>query len=297
MDQTVSVIMPAYRAEAQVPHAVRSLLAQEHQDWRLLLVSDDGADYEAVLARAGISDRRITHLSSGGTGLGAAASRNVALKVADTAYMALLDADDLFKPEKLSRSVAALEEYALVSTALELAASDHRPLRNVGVAPDGPLDSRDFKWHNFSGDSTLVWDRRRADADYDPGLRTFADLDFLMRLMAHVERGYHIGQPLYVYVKEANSLSNGAGASTRIIAAKQLLLDRLAADHYRFRDAGCKESIMGFLTTSLAAERSFEAALAARPGLLFEDHLEPMLAAARPATVDSVEMGRGHSSS
>jgi hypothetical protein len=48
--------------------------------------------------------------------------------------------------------------------------------------------------------------------------------------------------------------------------------------------ADAAEGITRFLTVSLGAERSYQAALAARPGLLFEDHLEPLLRAASTAS-------------
>src|SRR5690606_38401312 len=113
-----------------------SLLAQTWTDWRLVLVSDDGVDYEAVLASAGLRDRRFNFIASGSIGGGASAARNRALDSIDTAHVAILDADDRFKPQKLARAVTALSHADIVTSALDVMDSGYRTLRHVGTGPD-----------------------------------------------------------------------------------------------------------------------------------------------------------------
>jgi hypothetical protein len=72
-------------------------------------------------------------------------------------------------------------------------------------------------------------------------------------------------------------MSNGEGFTERMIRSKRSLLDRLEHGHYRFAAPDAAEGLIDFLTLSLAAEAAYPDAMAARPGLLFEDHLEPML--------------------
>ena len=79
----------------------------------------------------------------------------------------------------------------------------------------------------------------------------------------------------------ATSMSNGDGFSERMIASKKTLLERLESGRYRFAAPGATEGLIAFLGLSLAAEAAYPMALAERPGLLFEDHLEPMLGAYR----------------
>ena len=120
MDQTVAIITPAWKAQATIVTTVQSALDQTHQAWELWLVADDGFDYEAFLAEAGISDPRIRFLSSGGSGRGASNARNVALEQITAPYAAILDADDRLKPQKLEKAVAALpagetaEDYVVI---------------------------------------------------------------------------------------------------------------------------------------------------------------------------------------
>lgn len=279
MQQGISVVMPAYAATDHVGRAVRSLLAQGHEDWQLLLVSDDGEDYEAVLAAQGLRDRRIRFLSSGRIGGGASAARNLALDQLDTRYVAILDADDVFAPEKLAGTIAALATHPVVSSALAVVDEQLRPLRLVGQGMDRRLGPATHKFVNISMDSMIAWDRDRCDARYDLELTNLTDLELLMQLYRRADHSWHLGSPLHLYVKRATSMSNGAGVTERMLRSKRILLERLQQGRYPMADAAGPAGMARFLEASLAAEASYPAALAARPGLLFEDHLEPLLAA------------------
>jgi hypothetical protein len=130
-------------------------------------------------------------------------------------------------------------------------------------------------------DTMIAWDRTKTDARYEPGLPNMTDLDFLLRLYRTVPTSFHIGEPLHDYVKLKMSMSNGPGVTERMVAVKKLLLARLSDGYYPLADAEGADGMAGFLRISLRAEETFDAAMAARPGLLFEDHLEPMLKAGK----------------
>lgn len=276
MDQTVAIITPAWKAQATIATTVQSALDQTHPAWELWLVADDGFDYEAFLAEAGIRDRRIRFLSSGGNGRGASNARNVALEQITAPYAAILDADDRLKPQKLEKAVAALAEHGIVSTALDVMTEDFTHLRNVGDGPDRVLSAGSHKWVSLSMDSMVVWDRRRADGRYDSAMSNMTDLEFLLQLYRTAPTSLHLGTPLHDYIKRSSSMSNGKNVAAGMIASKTEILRRLETGHYGL-PAEEAEGCAAFLRISLKAEALYEAALAARPGLLFEDHLQPML--------------------
>jgi len=280
MTQTVAVITPAWKAEATIVTTVQSVLAQTHADWQLWLVADDGADYQRFLAQAGIADDRIRYLSSGGIGRGASNTRNVALDAIATPYAALLDADDRMKPQKLELAVRALADHGVVSTALDVMSDTFRHLRHVGTGPDRTLTPGGHKWLNLSMDTMVAWDRHKADGRFDTAMSNMTDLEFLLQLYRTVPVSMHLGTPLHDYIKRSGSMSNGANVAAGMIRSKTEILQRLATGHYGLPTQEA-EGIAAFLRISLEAEARYEAALAACPGLLFEDLLEPMLAAAR----------------
>jgi glycosyltransferase involved in cell wall biosynthesis len=276
MDQTVAVITPAWRAQDTIVTTVQSVLTQTHAAWELWLVADDGFDYEAFLAASGIADPRFRFLSSGGTGRGASNTRNVALEQITAPYAAILDADDRLKPRKLELAVAALAEHGIVSTALDVMTDDFRHLRHVGDGPDRVLTPGAHKFVSLSMDSMIVWDRRRADGRYDPTMSNMTDLEFLLQLYRTAPTSMHLGTPLHDYVKRSSSMSNGKNVAAGMIASKTEILRRLETGYYGLPQAEV-DGVAAFLTISLDAEAKYEAALAAKPGLLFEDHIEPML--------------------
>jgi len=278
MRPTVSIVMPAYNAEGTIGPAVESVLMQTHADWELIVVSDDGRDYAALLAERGLADPRFKFLSSGQVRAGASRARNVALDGIETPYAAVLDADDRFKPRKLELAVAALEHHAIVSTALDVMTDRFEHKRFVGAGPDRALGPGSHKWVNLSMDTMVAWDRRKTDARYDPDLPNLTDLDFLLKLYGTVPASFHLGTPLHDYVKMPVSMSNGPGVTERMIRVKTLLLQRLAEGYYPLADVSGRAGIEAFLRISLEAEKRYDAHLADRPKALFEDHLEPMLA-------------------
>ncbi len=272
-----SVIMPAYRAETTIVRAVKSVLGQTHPGWELLIVADDDANYEAVLGRAGAADKRIRYFATGAVGSGSPPARNLGLDQARHALSAILDADDAMAPDKLARARMQLETHGIVSSALRIESADGRVLRTVGAGPDRVLDPGTYKFVNFSMDSMLVYDRKRADPRFDTGLPCLTDIDFLLRLLEKNETVFHLGTPLHVYAKQPGSVSNKPGAGAAMMATKHLLLDRLGSGAYPLAMPQGVKGLTRFFEISLAAEQSYGARLVENPDLLFEDHLEPML--------------------
>lgn len=107
----ISVIIPAYRAEATLKRAVMSVARQTLSDWQAVIVSDDGVDYRAVLAAQGVSDLRLTFASTGGIGTGCHNARNAGFPLATGHYVTQLDADDEFTPTRLTELLPLAERH------------------------------------------------------------------------------------------------------------------------------------------------------------------------------------------
>ena len=280
MARTVAIITPAFKAQDTLPATVRSVLEQSHADWQHWIIADDGFDYAGFLAERDLADPRQIFLTSGGVGRGASITRNVALERIAAPYAAILDADDRLKPLKLELAAAALDQYGIVTTALDVMDKAFTHLRHVADGADRALTPGEHKWVNVSMDSMIVWDRRRGDGRYDANMSNMTDLEFLLQLYRTIPQSYHLGRPLHDYIKRDGSMSNGKDVAAGMIASKTEILRRLESGHYGLKSEDVA-GLAGFLKVSLAAETAYGAALAARPGLLFEDHLEPMLAAAQ----------------
>jgi len=98
-----SVIMPVYNGEAFLAEAIRSVLGQTFSGWELIIIDDGSQDnsYEKALVFSKEDDRIRVLQHTGGANKGVSASRNLGIKHAQGKWIALLDADDRWFPEKL----------------------------------------------------------------------------------------------------------------------------------------------------------------------------------------------------
>ncbi len=105
----VSVVMAAHNAEAFIGQALASMLGQTLRDLEVIVVDDASTDATAELVR-GFDDARVV-LVSLPANRGAAAARNVALTRTRGAYVAIMDADDVSRPDRLALQVEFLERH------------------------------------------------------------------------------------------------------------------------------------------------------------------------------------------
>ncbi|MEJ2600504.1 MAG: glycosyltransferase family A protein [Anaerolineales bacterium] len=104
----VSVMMPAYNAEAYIDRAIESILGQSYPNWELIIVND-GSNDRTVEKVSKFTDSRIKIFHQKNSG--EAAARNVALEHACGEFIAFLDADDLFLPDHLLAAVNYLQAH------------------------------------------------------------------------------------------------------------------------------------------------------------------------------------------
>src|SRR5262245_16688669 len=101
----VSVIMPAHNSERYIAHAIESVIAQSFPDWELIIADDASKDgTPALVVEAVGRDSRIKMIRLD-TSAGAAGARNIAIQKAVGRYIAFLDSDDIWLPEKLERQL------------------------------------------------------------------------------------------------------------------------------------------------------------------------------------------------
>jgi glycosyltransferase involved in cell wall biosynthesis len=107
----VSVVVPFLNAERFLGEAIASVLAQTYRDWELLLVDDGSSDASAEIAHQYVARdaERVVYLSyRDARRRGPAAARNLGIEHAKGEYVAFLDADDVWLPNKLERQVGML---------------------------------------------------------------------------------------------------------------------------------------------------------------------------------------------
>lgn len=123
LEGLVSIIVPVYNAGIYIEKTVNSVCAQTYTDWELILVDDQSKDNTLAVVKSYLDtkgDERI-RLIEKESNEGAAAARNTGIDAAEGRYIAFLDADDLWMPDKLEKELAFMQEKqaAFVFTAYE----------------------------------------------------------------------------------------------------------------------------------------------------------------------------------
>jgi glycosyltransferase involved in cell wall biosynthesis len=105
----VSVIIPAFNAAAHIRQTLNSVLAQTYQEIEVIVVDDGSSDATSAIIEEFVArDSRFQLVRQSNAGVGAA--RNAAIRSARGKYVAPLDADDFWVPEKLEKQVARMEQ-------------------------------------------------------------------------------------------------------------------------------------------------------------------------------------------
>lgn len=110
MNDLVSVIMPSHNTADYIAESIESVLAQTYQNWELVIVDDCSADNTDIVVEKYLTDCRIRYLKNEKNS-GAAVSRNRALREAKGKWIAFLDSDDLWYPEKLEKQINFMESH------------------------------------------------------------------------------------------------------------------------------------------------------------------------------------------
>ena len=105
----VSIIMPSYNTAQYIEKTIKSVLDQTYTNWELIIVDDCSTDNTDEVVKNYLTDKRIKYLKNEQNS-GAAVSRNRALREAKGQWIAFLDSDDLWMPEKLEKQICYMKE-------------------------------------------------------------------------------------------------------------------------------------------------------------------------------------------
>lgn len=107
-NNTVSIIVPVFNAKRCISDTIMSIMKQTYTDWELFLVDDGSTDGTVDIMREYESDK--IHVINNSQGKGAAAARNTGIDAASGRYIAFVDADDLWREDKLSKQIKFMDD-------------------------------------------------------------------------------------------------------------------------------------------------------------------------------------------
>ena len=208
MNKLVSIVMPSYNTAEYIAESIKSVQNQTYTDWELLIVDDCSTDNTDDVVQAFLSDSRIRYIKNE-TNSGAAISRNRALREAKGKWIAFLDSDDLWHPEKLQRQIAFMEKngYAFTYT-------DYMIKQNGQWIPyvyDGPMVVNRTMMYNYCYFSTItvMYDREKIGLIQIEDLRKNNDYAMWLQIIEK-SKCYRLPECLSYYIKHEGSVSSGS---------------------------------------------------------------------------------------
>ncbi len=194
----VSIITPVYNAAPWLRETLDSVRAQTLTDWEQILVDDGSSDDSVAIAEAAVLHDPRFRLIRAPRNMGPSSARNLAIDAARGRFIAFLDADDLWHPEKLARSVAWMTSRGYGFIYHDYRHMSHDGLR-VGALIKTPekLDWRTLHTRRGTGGCvSIVIDRRRIPLFRFPPIAPYRAEDFC--LWGQIIREGHIGHRLPV---------------------------------------------------------------------------------------------------
>ena len=237
MEEKVSVIVPNYNCEKFIEETVNSVINQTYKNWELLIVDDCSTDGSVeVIKKLQAADGRIK-LFINEKNSGAAASRNKALKEASGKWIAFLDSDDLWLPDKLEKQIAFMEEngYKFSYTAYEHIDENSNSL-NVRVTGPKVLSKRKMFRYCYPGCLTVMYDSSDVGAVQIPDEIANGENDYAIWLkVCKAYKCYYLNEIISLYRVRNSSLSNKSKKT------------KLMKNHYRlFRISEGRSSVGAF---------------------------------------------------
>jgi glycosyltransferase involved in cell wall biosynthesis len=231
----VSIISPTFNCATYIEETIRSVLAQSYSNWEMIIVDDASTDATQSIVEA-FADERIRYFRNPANS-GAAYSRNLALRQANGRWIAFLDSDDIWAPDKLEKQIRFMEENHYDFTYTAYSVIDETS-EDLGIFVGGPKHISVAGMYNFCwpGCLTVMYDASVV------GLIQIADIkknnDYAMWLKVIKKADcYLLDEPLARYRKRAGSISNHSYLS-------------LIKWHYRlFSEAESQNMVLSYLNT------------------------------------------------
>lgn len=236
MSELVSIIMPSYNTGRFIKETIDSVLAQSYLNWELIIVDDCSTDNSDEVIKSYLADPRIRYIKNE-INSGAAVSRNRALREAKGKWIAFLDSDDLWEPEKLEKQIAFMQDNGHHFSYTNYIEIDEESVPN-GKSVTGPKRITKQGMYNYCwvGCLTVMYDAEVI------GLIQIADIkknnDYAMWLKVCKKANcYLLDETLAKYRKRSESISNHGYV-------------KLIKWHYKlYREAERKNLISSFVLT------------------------------------------------
>lgn len=216
MKPLVSIIMPCYNAERYVAQSIESVLVQSYDNWELLITDDSSTDKSVeIVSKYCTKDDRINILVPD-EHQGIARARNMSISRAKGRFMAFLDNDDLWKPEKLEKQINFMleKEIGFSYTSYELIDQDGIT-KNKIIQTQGVVDYKKYLRNTIIGCGTVMIDRDIVGHFGMPINDTSDDMAAWLSILRRGFKAYPLDEVLLQYRVTGKSASSNKFKASR----------------------------------------------------------------------------------
>ncbi len=207
-NRVVSVIMPAYNSAQYISEAIESVIAQTYTRWELIIIDDASRDHtNNIIQDFAKKDTRIKFLWNS-TNLGTHHTRNKGIEAAEGDFIAFLDADDQWKPQKLQKQVDLLVQgnTAACFASYDLIAENGEALRKqVQALP--VLTYEKLLKANYVGNLTGIYNAKLLGKIYNPEIAKRQDWAMWLKVIEEGGPMEGIQESLAIYRQRKDSIS------------------------------------------------------------------------------------------
>ncbi|MDB9910297.1 glycosyltransferase family 2 protein [Flavobacteriales bacterium] len=198
INKLVSIITPSYNSAKFIKQCIESVIAQTYTNWEMLIVDDYSADNSLQILKK-YYDKRI-QLIELDENVGASESRNVAIRKAKGKYIAFLDSDDLWEPQKLEKQISFMEteDIAFSFSTYQLMSDDESKLYSIIHAPKIVTYSSYLK-KTIIGCLTVIIDKEKTGGFEMPNIRSSHDMALWLLIMRRGFDAYGLDENLARY--------------------------------------------------------------------------------------------------
>lgn len=156
----VSIIMPSWNTAKFIAESIQSVINQTYTNWELIIVDDCSTDNTDQVIES-FNDRRIRYFHNEKNS-GAALTRNKAMREAKGEWIAFLDSDDLWAPEKLAHQIKFMKDnqYNFSYTEYEKIDEQDNPL-HIYVSGPNSVDKKKIYLYDYIGQLTMMYNVKR----------------------------------------------------------------------------------------------------------------------------------------
>ena len=208
MNDLVSVIMPSYNTAKFIKESINSVLNQTYESWELIIVDDCSTDNTDEIVTS-FNDNRIIYVKNEKNS-GAAVSRNKALKMARGKWIAFLDSDDVWLPEKLERQIEFMKknEYHFSYTDYRIAWNGKDMEPYVYTGPEKVTKKLMYRYCYVST-ITVMYEREKVGLIEIDDIKKNNDYAMWLKIIEKTDC-YRLSECLSYYYKHNNSISSGS---------------------------------------------------------------------------------------